>query len=169
MAIYATHQLLPILWPLAISITSYCLVGSNYMYKKVTVPLCIAIVIAMVSGLYIVKNPPNDEIRVGVIAPLSGNFAALGERVAQGFSIAEDELNADGISNIKVIIEDACDAKSAVSAANKLVEADKIDILGGSFCVAGFVPVIPILEEHKIIGINLAPNPDSVLGHQYVI
>ncbi len=127
------------------------------------------VLLAAVAAIVFIQPNNRSTIKVGVIAPLSGNFALLGERVQEGFAVAEEELKQSGVTNIEVIIEDACDAKTAVSAINKLIQKDKIDILGGSFCVAGFVPVIPILEENKMIGINLAPNPDSVLNHRYII
>lgn len=129
----------------------------------------LSLLIALVAIMASITWRPKTEVRVGVIAPLTGNFAALGERVRQGFELAEQELEANKGIRMKVIIEDACDAKSALSAVNKLIQVDHIDILGGSFCVAGFVPMLPILAEHNLIGINLAPNPDSVIGNANLI
>lgn len=112
----------------------------------------------------------DEPIKIGVIAPLTGNFGVLGERVKNGFEMAKTDLIKNGIvNNINIIYEDVCQPKDAVSAIQKLINIDKIDILGGSFCVIGFVPSIPILEKAKIVYFNTAPNPDSVIGKKYLI
>src|SRR3989344_707996 len=117
-----------------------------------------------------VKPAPATTLTIGVIAPLTGNFAGLGENMRAGFTLAEEELEQEGvIESIDIIIEDACQPQQAVSAVQKLITTDRIDILGGSFCVVGFVPVVPILEEAGIITFNTAPNPDDVLNKPYVV
>ncbi len=128
------------------------------------------VVIVVVVGLLIVfvggilAHKPSPGLRVGVVLPLTGNFAALGEHAKNGYEMARANL-----SSVNVVYEDACQPKDAVSALNKMIQEDKITVMGGSFCVVGFVPMLPILDQNKIIGFNLAPNPDSTLGHQYFI
>ncbi len=117
---------------------------------------------------FLLNGPTKEGLRVGVLVPPSGNFAVLGERVRNGFELAKADLASHG-TFVEVIYEDACQPKEALSAITKLIESDRITLLGGSFCVAGFVPVIDVLEKHQVIGVNLAPNPDSVLGHDYVV
>jgi len=128
----------------------------------------VIILAAVILGFQLSQGPKKEGLRVGVLIPLSGNFAVLGERVRNGFELAKEDLAARG-SIVEVIYEDACQPKDALSAITKLIESDRITLLGGSFCVAGFVPVIDLLEKHQLIGVNLAPNPDSVLGHTYVV
>ena len=112
----------------------------------------------------------DNPIKIGVIAPLTGNFGLIGERMRNGFELAKEDILKDGeVSSLDLVYEDACQPKEAVSVARKLIQADHVNILGGSFCVVGFVPVVPIFEQAKIITFNTAPNPDSVLGKKYVI
>jgi branched-chain amino acid transport system substrate-binding protein len=131
----------------------------------VAVLVLVAIVIVFIAS----KQDNGTDFRVGVIAPVTGNFAVLGERVKNGFTLAQEDLAREENYKVDVIIEDACQPKDAVSALKKLVENNKIDILGGSFCVTGFVSIIPFLEQYDIVGVNLAPNPDSVIGQKYVV
>src|SRR3989338_4224548 len=63
------------------------------------------------------------EIRIGVIAPLPGNFALQGERIRNGMELAREELLQNNIS-IKIIYEDACIAKDTIPAFTKLTESD---------------------------------------------
>lgn len=128
-----------------------------------------AILLLILSSVWIILEPKKKDFRVGVLVPLSGNFAVLGERVRNGFELAKEDLRTQKGIEVEVIYEDACLPKETLSAVTKLLTYDKITLLGGSFCVAGFVPVVELLEEHEVIGVNLSPNPDSVLGHTYVV
>lgn len=144
------------------------------MNKTTKIIIGIIVILLVIWGLISVnKNnqvSTDEPIKIGVIAPLTGNFAVLGERMKNGFELAkEDILKSGKIESIDLVIEDACQPAQAVSAAHKLIEIDKVHILGGSFCVVGFVPVVPIFEQAKILTFNTAPNPDSVLNKKYVI
>jgi len=107
------------------------------------------------------------EIRIGVIAPLTGNFALQGERIRNGMELAREELLQNNIS-IKIIYEDACIAKDTIPAFTKLTESDNVSMIGGSFCLAGFVPLIPMAQQKNIIMFNTAKNPSIVLNKSIV-
>lgn len=72
------------------------------------------------------QNPQvNQKIKVGVILPLSGQYAALGESDRNAIIMAKEDLKAD---NIEFIFEDdKYDAKTAVTAYQKLASIDHID------------------------------------------
>src|SRR3989344_5839970 len=110
--------------------------------------------------------PNNNYVKIGVIAPLTGNFSIFGERIRNAMELALEDISIG--KEVKIIYEDACSPKEAVSAAKKLIEVDKVSWLGGSFCLVGFVPIITLTEENKMIAFNTAPNPDSILNHPYV-
>ncbi len=110
-----------------------------------------------------------NEIKIGAIAPFTGSFALQGERIRNGMDLAKEEiLRDDNTKSINIIYEDACLPKDAVPAFRKLITADSISILGGSFCLIGFVPLITIAEENNIIIFNTAANPDMVLNNSAV-
>lgn len=120
--------------------------------------------------LNVKSSAHRNTFKVGVLVPTSGNFALIGERMRNGFEMAKADLIQSGFdSSINIVYEDACQPKEAVAAVQKMIDIDKITLLGGSFCVAGFVPSIPLLEKAGMISFNTAPNPDSVLGKKYVV
>lgn len=133
--------------------------------------LILIIVIAIIFISKDSKKPiESDPVRIGVIAPFTGNFAVFGERIKNGFELAKEDIIASGdAQTINILYEDACQPQTAVTAVQKLIDFDKIDILGGSFCVVGFVPVISILEQHQILTFNTAPNPDDASNKKYVV
>ena len=75
----------------------------------------------------------NHPLKIGFMATLEGTYTVLGEDGQRGFKVALEELgNKAGGRDIEVIIG-ATDASpdSAVRAARKLVEQDKVDIIIG--------------------------------------
>lgn len=74
-----------------------------------------------------------EPVRVGVVYPLTGPIAAAGSYQKAGVEIARDKINAEGgiLGNpVRVFIEDgANDPSQSVSAAEKLVTRDKVDVM----------------------------------------
>ena len=74
-----------------------------------------------------------DPIKVGLIYPLTGPNAAAGIYMKAGAEMARDRFNAEGGvigRQIQLLIEDgANDPAQSVSAAEKLVTRDKIDLM----------------------------------------
>jgi branched-chain amino acid transport system substrate-binding protein len=74
-----------------------------------------------------------DTIKIGVLATLEGPFAVLGEDSMRGANMAFKEHNFTAGGKKLEIITGSSDAspESAIKAARKLVEQDKVDILIG--------------------------------------
>ena len=74
-----------------------------------------------------------DPIKVGVIYPLTGPAAAAGSYQKAGVEIARDKFNAEGGilgRQVQLFVEDgANDPSQSVSAAEKLVTRDKVDLM----------------------------------------
>lgn len=72
-------------------------------------------------------------IRIGVMSPNTGPYAAIGEDVRNGFQLYLDEVGAKvGGARLELVFEDS-QAKPDVglTKARKLVESDKVAFLGG--------------------------------------
>jgi ABC-type branched-subunit amino acid transport system substrate-binding protein len=79
-------------------------------------------------------------LKVGVIIPLSGPFASFGNAIKSGLKMELDESTS---SKIRLIYEDSVyDTKLAMSAYEKLVTEDKVDVLVlmGSPMTAAILP-----------------------------
>lgn len=106
------------------------------------------------------------DITLGMVAPLSGSSAAFGPYMKNGAQMAIDEINAKGGVNgqkLKLDVQDgACDAKTAVSAANKLV-TDQVAVSVGGYCSGATLPTLPIFNGAKIPMIIPAANSDDLV------
>ncbi len=73
-----------------------------------------------------------EPVKLGVIAPLTGPNAWIGELFVPSAEMAIEEVNTAGGINgreVKIIIEDADTSVKASTAANKLISQDDVDVL----------------------------------------
>ena len=85
-------------------------------------------------ALQVGKGP----ITLGFVGPLTGDAANIGQNAMTAAEFAVEEINAAGGINdrpLKIIYEDgACSGKTASSAANKLMNVDKVPVIVGGLC-----------------------------------
>ncbi len=142
--------------------------------SKFIIGIIIAIVIIWAG--YALMNSENsraDTIKIGVVAPLTGDAANMGENKRIALEIARDEINASGGINgsiIELIVEDGkCDGKEATNAANKLLNIDKVKAIIGGMCSAETLAIAPLAEAAKIPLISSAStNPKVTDAGDYV-
>lgn len=96
----------------------------------------------------------SGEIKIGATLPLSGWGANYGKEAQQAMQLAVDQINASGGINgnqLKLIVEDsAADAKTAVSATQKLISVDKVVGIVGTMFTSEALPQAPIVTAAKI-------------------
>ena len=75
----------------------------------------------------------NLPIRIGVLLPYSGIYAALGDSITAGLEMYLDEIgNQAGGRNIKIVAEDTeMKPDIAQQKARKLIEQDEVDLVAG--------------------------------------
>jgi len=106
-----------------------------------------------------------DAIKIGLLAPLTGQAAADGLSVQNSVKLAVEKVNAEGgVLGKKVELvtyDDRADAKDAVALARKLIEQDKIvAMVGGSYSTPSRA-MAPIFQEEKIPAVYAyAVHPD---------
>ncbi|MDE8344845.1 MAG: branched-chain amino acid ABC transporter substrate-binding protein [Acidocella sp.] len=110
-------------------------------------------------GFSLAAAPAMAQIKIGVAGPLTGSNAAFGTQLITGAKLAVSDINAAGGvlgSKIKMIpVDDACDPKQAVSAANTLV-SDGVVMVDGHFCSASSIPASKVYTDNGILEISPA-------------
>jgi branched-chain amino acid transport system substrate-binding protein len=95
-----------------------------------------------------------QTIKIGVLQPLTGAFAASGNDVTNGAKIAVDEINAKGGvlgQKLELIVEDTkSNPTEAAGAAEKLIIRDKVPVLMGASGSSATLAVMPKLQEYKV-------------------
>lgn len=97
------------------------------------------------------------DIRIGLVAPITGQSAAFGEQMRRGAQAAVKDINkAGGVLNQKLIIEigdDACDPKQAVAVANRMTNKGVVFVVG-HFCSGASIPASEVYAEEGILQIS---------------
>lgn len=105
-------------------------------------------------------------IVLGMVTPMSGSSSAIGPYMENGAQLAIDEINADGgvlDRELSLVVEDeACDPRTAVAAANKLVSQDVAVSVGG-YCSGATLPTLPIFAKANVPMIIPAANSDELV------
>jgi branched-chain amino acid transport system substrate-binding protein len=98
------------------------------------------------------------EIKVAILAPLSGPVPTFGVMTRDGALMAIDEWNAKGGvlgKKIVPIVEDSqCTPDPAVNAANKVIDQDKVKFIIGEVCSKASIPVSEIANSKKVIQVS---------------
>ncbi len=105
------------------------------------------------------------DLKVAILAPLSGAVPSFGLSTKEGALLAINEWNAKGgVLKMKIvpIVEDSqCAADAAVNAANKVINQDGVKFIIGEVCSGATIPVSEIANPAKILEISpTSTNPN---------
>lgn len=119
--------------------------------KKLVLALTI---LALVTGWTGVPVMAQDTIKVGVILPLTGGQAAFGEIEKNSFEMALEEINgAGGIAGKKLEFlfeDDTGKPEVARSAAEKLINKDKVVMLGGGYGSSETFAIAGVAQQNRL-------------------
>jgi len=117
--------------------------------------ISIVIVVVLLIGGYVLLRKPNTSsnttaLKVGIILPLTGDLSITGEKIYQGVQLAQAELEKDGVT---FVVEDSHSKPvDAVSAASKLLNVDKVDVIVGTYSPDETIAVAPLaLKANKSV------------------
>ncbi len=113
--------------------------------------ICAQVIAATVLGS---ASALAEDIRIGVIQPLTGSVAYNGTADVNGSKLAVAERNkAGGVlgRQVRLVIEDGqCSPANSVNAAEKLIQKDKVVALSGAFCSSATAAVMPVAQKYKL-------------------
>src|SRR3990172_5948602 len=141
-----------------------------YLKKLITDHWLLATVLFVVIlafGLGCAKKEAK-EIKIGAVLPLTGDIAVYGQKMKKGIDLAIKQINsAGGIkgSTIKVLYEDdQGDAKTSVTAVQKLITTSKIQVIIGGAISATALPSVPIIDKNKVVLFSPAATTPKLSG-----
>ena len=138
--------------------------------KRLLVPL-------FALGILLSACSPSDDgtgpIKIGFIGPLTGEASPYGVDTLNGAKLAVDEINEAGGVNgrmIEIIAEDGrCTGTDAASAAQKLVNVDKVVAIVGGQCSGETLAAAPIAESAKVVMISpVSSSPDVTAAGDFI-
>ena len=127
--------------------------------KKIVIVLLLIVVVGGGICLYVCSHNSEDNsvVKIGAILDLSGPGSNYGISLQRGMEIAKDEINEKGGINgrmISLVYEDShSDASIGVSAFNKLVSTDNVQVVFGSISSV-ILAVQPVSDKKGVVLIN---------------
>ncbi len=104
------------------------------------------------------KAAAAKELKVAILAPLSGPVPTFGVSTRDGALLAVEEWNAKGgVLGAKVvpIVEDSqCTPDPSVNAANKVIDVDQVKFIVGEVCSKASIPISEIANAKGVIQIS---------------
>lgn len=139
-----------------------------FSLKKAIVLIGIVfITVALLVGCLGGKTETQKEtITVGAMGPLTGDATAYGTPVQRVVNMVVSDINEVGGVNgktIEVIWEDAqCKGEPGATAAQKLINIDKVKFILGGFCSMEILGGAPVAEANKVIMLSSGASSPKV-------
>jgi branched-chain amino acid transport system substrate-binding protein len=125
----------------------------------------VIIVLLIISGG---KKGETGPIKIGFVGPLTGDAAALGKSSQAAVQVAIEEINTNGGINgrmLEGIYEDGkCTPAPALSAVQKMITLDKVDVIIGGLCSGETSAFIKVAMEAKIPTVTYCSSAPTLTG-----
>ncbi len=135
----------------------------NRTHRTASIPLALAL--ASLAGSALAQTQP---IRIGVVTPLSGTYAGIGQQVKWGLDLAARQINATGgVAGrpLELIYEDEeANPAVAVQKAEKLFQVNKVDFLTGTVNSGSTLAVGQLAERNNRLIATTVSFADSITG-----
>ena len=135
----------------------------NLLRKGYIVLLILAIVLVSCTPQSSGTSQSSSEIPIGALPPITGAGAQDGPQMAKTIELAVEEVNAAGGPlgrQLKLYMQDSqTDADSAVRAAQKLIDVNKVVAIIGTWDSTSTLAISPLTIEAGVIEMNTSGSP----------
>ncbi|SCK14804.1 amino acid/amide ABC transporter substrate-binding protein, HAAT family [Variovorax sp. HW608] len=111
-----------------------------------------------------------EPIKVGIVTPLSGTYAGIGQTLRRGFELAAREINDSGGAmgrRIELLFEDEeASPPIAVQKAEKLFQVSHVDFLSGTVHSGSSLAVAQVAERNGKLASTTVSYADSITGER---
>ena len=108
----------------------------------------------LLTALLASASPAFADVRVGVIVSSTGPAASLG--IPEKNTVALLPQTIAGQKMVYTVLDDASDTTAAVTAARKLIQEGKVDLIIGTTTTPASLAMIDVVSEAKVPMISLA-------------
>lgn len=132
----------------------------------------LVIIIVIIGGYLFTRSSSAPEamntgpIKIGFVGPLTGDAANIGQNAKAAVDIAVDEVNKAGGLNgrpLQVIYEDGkCNGVASASAANKLINIDKVPVILGGACSGETLAFAATAEQTKTVVLSYCSSAPAI-------
>lgn len=126
---------------------------------------------AMMSALFAVGSAhAADPLKIGVLFPLSGPMALIGNEAYQAAEVARDIINERGGvlgRKVEFAVADAPDPKSANAEATRLIIREKVPLIAGSYASSLSLAASEVAEREGVLYWETVAVADKITRRNY--
>src|SRR5664280_2427151 len=127
-----------------------------------------AIAAVQFSSPYIIKARGETPVRIGMVDPLTGVYAAIAQSEVVGAKFAAEEINKKGGilgRPVELLIEDSAnDVGTGVQKTRKLIERDQVSFIIGDVNSGIAIAMAQVTSEKKVLHIVSGGHTDGITG-----
>ncbi len=124
--------------------------------------------VAQIASPFVITARAADTIKVGMIDPFTGAYAAVAQNELIGTKFAVEQINAKGGvlgREIELLVEDSAnDVGTGVQKARKLIDRDGIQFLIGDVNSGIALAIAQVSNEKKVLHIVSGGHTDGITG-----
>jgi branched-chain amino acid transport system substrate-binding protein len=144
--------------------------GRCSLKRRAVLKAGLALGTAYAAGPFPIAARGEEPIRIGLVDPLTGAFAALGRNEQHGAAHAVEEINAKGGilgRPVELLVEDSTtgNIRTAMQQAREVIERHKVSFLLGNVNSAMALALGRVAHELKTLHIVTGGHADSITGH----
>jgi len=107
------------------------------------------------------ESKTSESVKIGVLLPLSGGASAYGEEMMMVLNHQNSNLETPA----ELYFEDSkCEAASAVTGFQKLVDIQGVEAILGGFCSSETLAIEPLLEQNDIVALSATSSSPEIEG-----
>jgi branched-chain amino acid transport system substrate-binding protein len=128
----------------------------------------VAMAAAQVASPFLVKARGETPVRIGLVDPLTGVYAAIAQGELDGARVAIDEVNKQGGilgRPVGLLVEDSAnDVGVGVQKTRKLIERDGVNFIIGDVNSGIAIAMAQVTSEKKVLHIVSGGHTDPITG-----
>jgi branched-chain amino acid transport system substrate-binding protein len=118
-----------------------------------------------VEPIFTKATDSSSMYRIGLLCPLSGRFAAIGEAFLRGASLALKEARREGLTSIELIVADSrADPLGAKDAAERLVTDERVDALVGGVLSTSTIAAAQVANYEETVLLSPVATAEGIAG-----
>ena len=144
--------------------------GTESSPRRDAIKRCAVVGLAAMAASVLAITPtlaqPQSKIKVGLMLPYTGTYAALGTAITNGFKLAVEETGGKlGGREVEYFtVDDESDPAKAPENANKLIKRDQVDVLVGTVHSGVALAMAKVARDNNTLLIIPNAGADDITG-----
>ena len=136
--------------------------------RRTVLKTALAASVAQVASPFVIRARAADAIRIGMVDPLTGVYAAVAQNEVIGAKFAVEQINAKGGvmgRPLELLVEDSAnDVGTGLQKTRKLIERDNVQFIIGDVNSGVAQAMAQVTNEKKVLHVVSGGHTDGITG-----